>query len=104
MRIIACDFDGTLCENKFPQIGAPNKEVIEKLIEEQKNGSKIILWTCRAEAQVLEAVKWCLEQGLVFDAVNDNLEHVKQYFGCNPRKIYATEYWDDRAITISIKK
>ena len=104
MRIIACDFDGTLCENKFPEIGAPNKEIISRLIDEQKNGAKIILWTCRAEAQVLEAVNWCAEQGLVFDAVNDNLEHVKQYFGSNPRKIYATEYWDDRAITISIKK
>lgn len=28
-RIIAVDFDGTLCEGKFPDIGAPIPPVIE---------------------------------------------------------------------------
>lgn len=30
-NIIAVDFDGTLCENKWPEIGIPNEELIEYL-------------------------------------------------------------------------
>ena len=32
MMIICVDFDGTLCEHKYPEIGNPNNELIEKLI------------------------------------------------------------------------
>lgn len=31
VKIIAVDFDGTLCENNWPGIGAPNEELIEYL-------------------------------------------------------------------------
>lgn len=44
-KIIAVDFDGTLCENKWPEIGEPKKGVIEYLKERRKNGAKLILWT-----------------------------------------------------------
>lgn len=27
-NIIAVDFDGTLCENKYPKIGEPNEQII----------------------------------------------------------------------------
>ena len=30
-NIIAVDFDGTLCENKWPEIGMPNEELIDYL-------------------------------------------------------------------------
>lgn len=39
---------------------------------------------------------WCKEQGLIFDAVNDNLPEVIEEFGENCRKIFANEYIDDR--------
>lgn len=32
-QIIAVDFDGTLCENKWPEIGEPNTELIGYLID-----------------------------------------------------------------------
>ncbi len=100
MKIIAVDFDGTLCENDFPNIGAPRTEIIEKLLVEKRLGAKIILWTCRTDQQTKQAVEWCKERGLTFDAVNDNLEEIKTSFACNPRKIFAHEYWDDRAIPV----
>ena len=31
-NIIAVDFDGTLCENKYPEIGEPNMELINFLM------------------------------------------------------------------------
>ena len=46
-RIIAVDFDGTLCENKYPQIGQANEKLIKYLRDCQANGDKIVLWTCR---------------------------------------------------------
>ena len=73
-NIIAVDFDGTLCENKWPEIGMPNEELIEYLKKRQANGEKLILWTSRNEEQTKEAVEWCKKYGLIFDAVNDNVE------------------------------
>ena len=97
MKIIAVDFDCTLCENKFPQIGDVKIEVINKLKQEQDKGTKIILWTCREEGLLEAAVTWCKEQGLFFDAVNDNLPETLEWMIYNSRKIYADEYWDDKA-------
>ena len=97
-KIIAVDFDGTLCENKYPEIGAPQYGVIERLIEEQKAGAKVILWTCRTEKHLADAVYWCALHGLKFDAINENLKATIKRYGDDTRKISATEYWDDRAI------
>lgn len=95
--IIAVDFDGTLCENAWPEIGEPNSEVIYYILKRQKEGCKIILWTSRFGKQVDEAVNWCKDRGLYFDAVNENLPEIIELFGQDSRKIYADEYIDDKA-------
>lgn len=97
-KIIAVDFDGTLCEHRYPNIGKPNANIIYNILQEQANGAKIILWTCREGKYLDEAVEWCKQWGISFDAVNDNLSETKESFGGNPRKVCATEYWDDRAV------
>lgn len=101
MKIIAVDFDGCLCENKYPFIGNPHCEVIDMLIDLQMNGAKLILWTCRCGKYLDDAVEWCNEKGLHFDAINDNLEEMKEIYGNNSRKVFATEYWDDRSVIVS---
>ena len=58
-NIIAVDFDGTLCTNKYPDIGEPNKNLIAYLKKRQSNGDKLILWTSRNEDQTRQAVEWC---------------------------------------------
>ena len=98
MKIIACDFDGTLCENRYPNIGAPRMDVINALKKEIANGTKVILWTCRFGQELQNAVDWCKEQGLSFDAINDNLPETLTWMHQNSRKIFASEYWDDKAI------
>lgn len=95
-KIIAVDFDGTLCENKWPEIGEPNEELIEYLCDRQKNGDKLILWTCRADEKLQKAVEWCEDKGLVFNAVNENLPEIIESFGSDTRKIFANEYIDDK--------
>lgn len=98
--IWAVDFDGTLCENKFPEIGEPNNRVISYIKNRRKDGDKIILWSCRIGKQLQDAVDWCKDQGLEFDAVNDNLPETVKAFGNNCRKIFANYYLDDRALSL----
>ena len=96
--VYAVDFDGTLCESVWPGIGAPNIALINHLINRRLQGNKIILWTCREGERLQEAVDWCKRYGLRFDAVNDNLQELKDEFGNNPRKIAADAYIDDKAV------
>lgn len=101
-KIIAVDFDGTLCENKYPEIGKTRQEIVDNLIFEKFiMNSKIILWTCRTGKQLEEAVEWCKKQGLYFDAVNENLPEIVEAFGGDNRKICADEYWDDKAVNVN---
>ena len=97
--IIAVDFDGVICAHRFPEIGEPNLAIINKLIEMKGFGNKIILWTCREGRPLTEALEWCKKQGLVFDAVNENVPELKNKDFAF-RKIYADVYLDDRNLTL----
>ena len=96
--IIAVDFDGTLCVDAYPEIGQANKKLIWELINRQAEGDKLILWTCRAEGRLNDAVEWCAKQGLSFDAVNENLPETILRWGADSRKITADIYIDDRSV------
>jgi FMN phosphatase YigB (HAD superfamily) len=83
---IAVDFDGTLCQYAFPEIGEQTilqKKLMETLIKLRLNGNKLILWTNRGDNEkfkvLTEAIEWCKEKGLEFDAVNENLQNQKKY-------------------------
>ena len=103
-RITAVDFDGCLCVKKWPDIGAPNIKAICELNCRRKAGEKVILWTCRTGQQLEDAVAWCRKYGLEFDAINNNLQENIDYFGNDCRKIFANEYWDDRAVRVVAKE
>lgn len=100
-KVYAVDFDGTLCKNAWPNIGKPHTHTIEWLKELKKNDCKLILWTCREGMDLVNAIVWCADQGLFFDAVNDNLEEYKKKFGNNSRKIFADYYVDDKSLNPS---
>ena len=55
-KIIAVDFDGTLFENAWPDVGAPIEKNINKLKAEQADGAKVILWTNRVGGALDKAV------------------------------------------------
>ena len=95
-KIIAVDFDGTLCEDMWPKIGKLNLELFAYLKAEQEKGNKIILWTCRKGRLLEQAISKCRRKGLIFDSVNENLPEVLEWMGGNSRKIFAHEYIDDR--------
>ena len=97
-KIIAVDFDGTLCEHKYPSIGEPKVRVIKWIKNQQGWGYHIILWTCRSGQHLAEAVEWCKKQGIILSAVNEDIPEVKDsVFGREKScKIYADYYVDDK--------
>ena len=102
-KIIAVDFDGCLVVNKYPDVGEPIEKNIQKLKDEQAAGAKAILWTNRVEKYLEDALAFCELHGIIFDAVNENLPEIIEAFGGDPRKIFANEYWDDRAVLMDEK-
>jgi hypothetical protein len=92
---IAVDFDGTIVENRYPEIGKPKLFAFETLIELQKKGHQIILWTYRSGKKLDEAVNYCREKGLEFYAVNKSFPE-EHYDPSISRKIDADVYIDDR--------
>lgn len=100
-EIWAVDFDGTIVEDRYPEIGEPDMMLIGNLIEARNAGIKLVLWTCRDnhnEHKLLnKAVEFCKSVGLEFDAVNTNIKEVKSMFDNDTRKVYANMYIDDKA-------
>lgn len=94
----AVDFDGTLCRSCWPDIGAPNTDLIKWLKKKKAKGAKLILWTCRQGELLRAAVEWCKWMELEFDAVNENLPENVEKFRNDTRKIYADYYIDDKAV------
>ena len=93
--IIAVDFDGTLSNGHYPHIGQPNKPLFDALIKLKAQGHTIVLWNCREDIQLQQAVDWCKEQGLEFDAVNENVT----WIGFYSRKVCADVYIDDLGVS-----
>ena len=98
--IIAVDFDGTLCEDKFPFIGNPKIETINILNSFKKkygDGLILILWTCRVGERLEEAVEWSKQHGISFDLINENYPPDVEFYGSDCRKIHADIYIDDKS-------
>ena len=93
--IIAVDFDGTIVEHRYPEVGKEIPFAFESLKLIQEQGHQLILWTYRAGKELDEAVEFCRENGLEFYAVNKN--YPEEIFDESiSRKISADIYVDDR--------
>lgn len=95
--IIAVDFDGTIVEDAYPEVGMVKSETVRQLKKAKEMGCALILWTCRTGKALEDAIRLTDLEGIQFDAINDNLDEVKA-LGWEARKVYAHEYWDDKAI------
>lgn len=102
--ILAVDFDGTLVQDEFPSIGKINQRVWDEVVHAQRQGYKIILWTCRSGEALKDAVDFCSGNGLHFDAINENIDEVKVLYGGDTRKVFADMYIDDRCAWLSMSR
>jgi hypothetical protein len=94
---IAIDFDGTIVEHEYPDIGKDKLFAFETMRELQKHGALLILWTFRAGKELDEAVEYCRKKGIEFYAVNKNYPEEK-FDNSISRKINADVYIDDKNI------
>lgn len=86
-------------EHRFPEIGEPLPNAFEVLKELKEAGYKLILWTCREDeynrAYLTEAIDFCRENGVEFDAHNEALLEIDFRQGLK-RKPYCHYFIDDR--------
>lgn len=98
--IIAVDFDGILCEDEFPEIGAPYYDMVSFVRQLIDEGHEVVLWTSRTGDRLAEAAMWCEDRGLHFCAINENApSNLAQYLAEYPTpspKVYADLYLEDR--------
>lgn len=107
--IIAVDFDGILAQDtgQFPEIGPPNWRVIAFIRDLIEAGHEIILWTCRTDKALEDAITWCNDKGLKFSSINENApSNIKQYIKMYPngtRKVHADIYIDDHSYEFIVR-
>lgn len=94
---IAIDFDGTIVDDCYPDIGREKPfatEVLKKLIEERH---RLILWTVREGKLLDQAVEFCRKRGVEFYAVNrDYPEEERDHNRHFSRKLKVDLFIDDR--------
>lgn len=95
---IAVDFDGTIVEHRYPEIGTERPMATMTLRKLQEDGHQLILWSVREGELLEEAVEWCKERGVVFYAVNANFPGEDVEDAGYSRKIVADIYIDDRNV------
>jgi hypothetical protein len=94
---IAIDFDGTIVEDAYPDIGKPMLFAFETMKELHKQNHQLILWTYRSGEELEDAVEFCRENGVEFYAVNQS--YPEEIFDPgSSRKIHAHIFIDDRNI------
>lgn len=95
---IAVDFDGTIVEHKYPEIGKEILFAFETLKALQKQRHQLILWTYRSGKELEEAVEFCHRNGIEFYAVNKSYPEEEFDEEYSSRKIEADLFIDDRNV------
>lgn len=97
--VIAVDFDGTIVEDMYPDIGSERIGATDCLRKLLADGHQLILWTVRRGKKLQEAVDWCEERGVTFYAVNKNYPEEEYPSPDVPRKLRDVDFFiDDRAL------
>ena len=94
--IIAIDFDGTLVEHKYPEIGKEIPFAFETLRRLQQDKHRLILWTVREGRLLDEAITFCRERGIEFYAINRDYPEEEGANRHYSRKLKADLFIDDR--------
>ena len=116
--IIAIDFDGTIVEHRFPEIGDPVPYALNFIKALKENGHQIFLWTIRSNYEVVrfdnggkvyqrriesvyldKACQFLKENGIELDGYNES-----PYIVSTSNKQFANYYIDDTALGTPMMK
>lgn len=97
--IIAVDFDGTIVEHKYPEIGEEVPFATDTLKMLQNDGHRLILWSVRRGKLLDDAVEWCRQRGVEFYAVNKDFPEENEDENVDySRKLRVEMFIDDRNV------
>ena len=103
--IIAIDFDGTIADHRYPDLGSPVPGAIDWMQRWVNAGAKIILWTMRSDGNdgptLTGAVEYLHRQGVELWSINDNPD---QHTWTDSPKALANLYIDDRAFGCPLRE
>lgn len=98
--IVAVDFDGTVVEHRYPDIGEECSGALDTLRWLQDQGAQLVLWTMRSGFALEQAVIWLQSRGIRLAGVNRN---PSQESWTDSPKVYAHLYIDDAALGCPLK-
>lgn len=93
--IIGIDFDGTIVEHRYPDIGLAVPGAINVITSLWLQGHKLILWTMRDGKELDDAVNYLKGYGIPLFGINENPE---QSAWTTSPKAYCQLYIDDAAL------
>jgi hypothetical protein len=96
--VLAVDFDGTVVEDRYPEIGKPLPFAIDTLKRLHADGHRLVLWTFRHGRPLSNAVEFLESQGVQLYAVNQSFPEESEQLDGYSRKIHADWFIDDRNI------
>ena len=104
MFVVAMDYDDTIFEGSkpFEETGVPRDAVVAKIRELLDNEhAEVILWTCREDKALEEAIENLKSINLELDGYNSNAPSVQKGIDTgelwHSRKILADIYVDDKS-------
>lgn len=103
---IAIDFDGTIVDHRYPEIGKPVPGAIDWIKRFQAAGAKVILWTMRSDSRndgptLTQAVDYLRGNGIELFGVNGN--PTQGEWTTSP-KAFAHLYIDDAALGCPLRE
>jgi hypothetical protein len=96
--VIAIDFDGTITEQSFPEVGALKKDADVYIRKLWSEGHAIVINTCRSGKYEGMAEDFLRANDIPFSYINSNMPHLIVDYGQDCRKISADVYIDDRCL------
>lgn len=97
--VVAVDFDGTIVEDEWPNIG-PLKPYCKEALYYLKHvlNCDIVIWTCR-DKELPQAIEFLKQNNVEYDSINCNCPNIQKMWPDSPdcRKVFADIYIDDRS-------
>ena len=88
-KIIAVDLDGTLAKQTTGAgIGAPIRDMVERVKKWTESGREVVIFTARAETQYRQIQAWLQSNGMPMLNVT------------NIKDSEMTEFWDNKAVRV----
>lgn len=98
---IAVDFDGTVVDHRYPEVGPSVPFAVETLRDLNRLGYKLILNTMRSGRHLKEAIAWFEQNGIKLYGVGFDPEQKKW---TTSNKCYAQLYIDDMAFGVPLSR